>query len=186
MPMDRQKLLLILVAGLAFIKFVVFPFEEMRLEKVDEFEQKHNRNLKAQQLIDSGPVIREKLQSVEQQLMQFESFFPVASSSQEAQLKVQQQLQVIAENKKVLLEEIEWIETQSGRPELATLKISFDGKYKDVMLFVTEAENLGPWLITEELVYRVSNQRVKWKRLGQAKGSITLSVNYIVNENQSA
>lgn len=180
--MDRQKLLLAIVGGLLLIRFGLVPLQELRAEKVDELNQKVKRFDKGESVLSKVPEYQSKLDELKQSLDRYESLYPAANTSLAAQLTVQEQLQNIAIERNVKLDEVDWISTVEGTPEQATMKIRFTANFKDLMYFVSEAERLGPWLSVSDLNYGVKKQRIGWKKLGEAKGSLILSISYIVND----
>lgn len=179
LQMNRQVLLLAIVGALLFARFVWVPLNESRVEKQDIYTTKHAQFYKGEILLAQKNDIENALAEQNAKLEKYESIYPNADSTFAAQLKMQQNIQVVALDKKVQLDEVEWISTIPGNPEKALLELNFSANLKDLMYFFTEVEQLGPWISITQMQYRVDKQRVNWKRLGDAKGKMTLEVFYL-------
>jgi hypothetical protein len=171
-----------MVGSLLFIRFVLLPLHEIRVEKTEILQAKYSRYIKGKDLLKQKEVLQTRVDEVNLRLSQYQSLYPTDLSSSKAQLTMQQQMQRLAQDKRIVLDEVEWVSTIEGNPEKALLEISFEGNLKDLMYFYTAIEQLGPWVSVTDIQYRVDEQRVNWKQLGQAKGKLTLEVFYLIKE----
>lgn len=183
---SRQSLLLITVGFLLIIRFVLVPLNVHRHSLNDEYQAKIIQYQKGQALLASNVVLSENIEVLQSSLSNLSGMLPKANQRVQAQLNAQQQIRSLADNRNITLEQMEWLSIQEGTPELARLSINFEAEFKDLMFFFTELSSMGIWLHINDYAFRVNKQRVRYKRLGEAKGNIQLDVYYIVSNDELA
>lgn len=180
--MNRQTVLIVILGFIAIVRFVIVPLNEHRIELSDQYDAKYLRMGKGEALIAQSSRVSAELASVQQALSQFGDLFPRAEDRLQAQLNIQQRVSELASEREIKVEEVEWTRHEQGEPEQAGLLVEFSGGLKELMYFHTDLLSLGVWMEIVGMQYRVDKQKVRWKRLGETKGTMELRVYYLIEE----
>ncbi|MCC2606153.1 hypothetical protein [Planctobacterium marinum] len=180
--MNRQQLMLLLVACLVIIKFVFMPLDEYTESQVSEIEQLSERLSKGKSVIREVNKMQEQEAEIDSRLSDAKAQFEVAQSAEQAQFDFQQRLEEKAKAVDAKIESLEWSGSTTGVPSSSLLKVVFDDDLERVMLLHSDIKNLGFGVVTSDFQLSVQRQILSRKLLGNASGHFTVRIYYLVND----
>ena len=180
MQQSRQKLLLTIVVVLGCIKFVILPVQLHINELTTQLQDENEKLVKRKLAIREVELMREQEAQLEENLASLKGQFQTGPESALLQLTFQKKLEALAREEEVTLTNISWPTTINGSPEIAELDIKYEAPLKNLMRFHSNLKSAEFNVVTDELFAAVSYQRLHWKKLGQAKGTLKLRIFYLV------
>ncbi len=178
--MDRQKYLLLFAAVLLVMKFVILPVYDYRDELANQLESAQEHLAKRHKVFAEVELLKGEQAKIEETLSLLQGEFTQAIDHEFAKLTFQKKLEEQAREHGVVLQNIEWSEVVDGTPSSADLEVRFEAPFKSVMLFHSQLADAGYDVYTRELFTSVQRQRLGAKKLGNAKGTLSLSIYYLV------
>lgn len=167
--------LILTILGLAFIKFVILPYESKIKEKKEVYAELVNAYIQKKEVYEKMKKLQ--LQKPEETPKEESFIFPKNSDPQEIQLLFSKELKEIAENQKLELLNFELPEPSSGKTitEIPVI-IRVKGKPKDIISYLEELQKA---LIKKKKVFKVSEAVLSGDR---ANVNLTLRISVFKTE----
>lgn len=180
--MNRQQILLAIVACLVVIRFVLFPGFEYLQELQAEVDTLNARYQKGENMLSSAEQLDARLNQVTQLLSAQKAEFPTYSDQKTATLNIQKKLDDLAKKHDVTFENQEWVRHSSELPRTSTMELKVEAKLEDYVRFQLELEALGDGVTTNAMSIQIKKQILRQKRLGTVSGSIAYQFYYVVED----
>lgn len=184
--MSRQIILLIIVSILALVRWGIVPLNEYNQQLQERIGVKLTRLEKGRQILASKENVEKGLLEIEQLMVAQQSSFPSMPSVEKGQLDVQRRVSGLAREYNVVIESAQWISIDEGSLVSGQLEVYFSGNVNDVVQWHLAIEQMGEWVSAERVDLNTSNQRLRTKQQGTAKGSLVVQILFTSQERKNA
>lgn len=177
--MNMRLTLLFILMCLVVARFLVVPLSQRNEELREQITAKKVRAIKGEQILASEEDVVEGLEKIRNALSGVQSAYPKMKSIDDAKLQIQRRIMGLAREREVNVDSADWSYVASGNPVKATFELQFSGELYAVQQWMFDIEEIGPWISSEHIEYSVSNQNLRIKRNGEAKGTLGVGVVFI-------
>jgi hypothetical protein len=153
MSMDRNRALVLLALGLAFIKFILVPWLDQQADSIEQLSVLTKRLDRAEGVIANRLAIEEAVKDTESSVRLARQRFPDAVDPQSFKIGVQQSVSAVAGDTGLVVKLFEWVvEGDAKRARLAysRARIQIDGGFRQLATLQATLEARFPYMFVRE------------------------------------